>query len=129
MILPLLLATTPLACPPVVVDGDTLKLCGTRVRIMAIQAPDKTNAAPCRQHNPRYVCNDRLSEASKANLRRLIEGKRVTLEYHGFDRYRRPIAIVYSNGANVACQQIRGGFATYWAEYDKGRRIAKACGR
>jgi len=82
-VLGLLLALVTLpASAQTVTDGDTIKLDGTRWRLWGIDAPETQQT--CADGWPARI------EVTAA-MRRLIEGKLVTCEARGHDRYRRTI--------------------------------------
>lgn len=82
-----------------VIDGDTIVLeNGTRVRYIGIDTPERDEAG--------------YQEATEAN-RKLVEGKKVRLEYDvdRIDRYDRTLAYVYVNGIFVNAYLLENGFA------------------
>jgi micrococcal nuclease len=114
----------------VVTDGDTIR-CGTeRVRLLAIQAPDKPEAAGCRRRDPAYVCNRLLAAASTGHLRRLASGHPLRVVRVRRGAWGRTDAVVYREGDELSlnCRQIRAGRATYWARYDVRGMVARECG-
>jgi micrococcal nuclease len=66
--------------------------------------------------------------AAKANLARLIQGKQVSWQDLGRDRYGRTIAQVKAGRVDVQCEQLRGGYAVYMPKWDNLRTTARACG-
>lgn len=52
----------------------------------------------------------------------IAEGKRLTIERHGRDRYGRTLAYVWANGANLSCVQIRRKMAVYVPKWNTGGR-------
>lgn len=126
----ILLALAALVASPgcLAVDGDTLscrspkRLVRTYIRLNGIDAPEL--AGHCAKGRV-CVAGDPL--ASKASLASLIAGKRVYWRSFGKDKYGRTLALPTAGGVNLACAQMRGGFAQYWAEWDKAGRTAKLC--
>jgi endonuclease YncB( thermonuclease family) len=90
----------------VVTDGDTIKLDGERVRLLAIDAPEI--------FSPQCRSEKRRGEAAKIELERLVAGRTLTLERHGTDRYRRTLAIVFAGGVNLNDAMIASGHAVRW---------------
>jgi micrococcal nuclease len=89
-----------------VIDGDTVKLStGERVRYIGVDTPEL--------HHPRKPVEFYAREAKEFN-RRLVEGKRVRLEFdvQRYDRYGRLLAYVYlEDGTFVNAELLRQGYA------------------
>ncbi len=83
-----------------VIDGDTFRGGGYTVRLLGIDAPEK--GQPC-------------YEQAKNFLKRLVEGKRVRVEYgkRKKDRYGRLLAYVWVNGTFVNRELVLRGFAVF----------------
>ncbi|WP_232307435.1 thermonuclease family protein [Sphingobium chungbukense] len=103
-----------------VVDGDTLRIDGERIRLLGIDAPEIHG---CRQGR---VCVPGDGNASKRSLEAMMGGA-VSVQRVGQDRYGRTLAQVYVGSRNVACEQIRRGQAVYVEKWDNGRRLAADC--
>lgn len=103
-----------------VVDGDTLNCNGERIRLLGIDAPE----FHCPQKRNCVVGDP---HAAKAYLATLIDGRRLTIERVGKDRYDRTLALVYADGRNVACQMVSAGHAAYVARWDNDDRVARDC--
>ncbi len=125
MILTILLAASALPAGSCrAVDGDTLRCGAERVRLIGIDAPELPG------HCGRYRrCAPGDPFASRASLAALMRGRPITLVRLGRDHYGRTLAIARAGGTNLACAQLRGGFAVYVAKWDDGRRVARGCGR
>lgn len=89
----------------VVVDGDTVRCGAERVRIHAIDAPE-THSCPRNR-----VCTPGDSQASKRALAGLLEGRTVTIQRMGKDRYRRTVAKLTVEGVDVGCWMVANGWA------------------
>ncbi|MFK4794689.1 thermonuclease family protein [Sphingobium sp. ZW T5_29] len=103
-----------------VVDGDTLRIDGERIRLLGIDAPEIHGCRPGR------VCVPGDGNASKRSLQGMMGG-RISVQRVGQDRYGRTLAQVYVGERNVACEQLRRGQAQYVAKWDNGGRLAKEC--
>ncbi|WP_265562495.1 thermonuclease family protein [Sphingomicrobium arenosum] len=112
---------------PRVVDGDTIR-CRDQglVRMLAIDAPDRTSSRPCRQGRSHYVCDDAAARASTQSLDRMLVG-RVTIHPVTRDRYGRMVARVEANGRDLSCAQIVAGHARYVERFDNSGLIAARC--
>lgn len=94
-----------------VIDGDTLRVAGERIRILGLDAPEMHGECPR---------ETRMARAATERLEQLVTDG-ITLERHGRDRYRRTLAVVRDRaGRDVARILIREGLAR---PYDgRGRR-------
>lgn len=110
-----------LAC--IVIDGDTLRCDGERIRLLGIDAPE-LHACPKRR-----TCAPGDGKVSKGSLERQLSANigQLKIERVGFDRYGRTLAVVTVGGVNLSCQQIKDGQAVYVAKWDNQQRIAKVC--
>ncbi|MBA4766080.1 MAG: thermonuclease family protein [Porphyrobacter sp.] len=104
-----------------VVDGDTIRCDGERVRLSGIDAPE---TSACRKGR-KCVRGD--GQAATRALASIIAGKRVTVIRLGRDRYGRTIAAVYVDKRNVACELLARGHAVYRADWDNRRKVARDC--
>ena len=81
-----------------VIDGDTIELSdGRLVRYIGIDTPEVR-----RRVGDRWVVDpEPFAEAAREENRRLVEGRRVRLEYdvQPYDRFGRTLAYVYVSGA------------------------------
>lgn len=108
------------------IDGDTLVcrvgLERVHLRLNGIDAPEMPGHCRAGRH---CVAGDPY--ASKRNLARLVNGKRVTWLDLGRDRYGRTIAEVRVGSIDVQCAQVRSGNAIYKPQWDNGRTLARVC--
>ena len=87
----------------IIVDGDTLKIDGVKIRIVEIDTPE-TYRSRCENEL-------KLGLAAKERLRALVDSGPVTYEATGTDRYRRTLARVYAGGVNVGERLMTEGLA------------------
>ncbi|SHF09646.1 nuclease homologue [Kaistia soli DSM 19436] len=88
----------------VVVDGDTLRYKGERLRLLDIDTPETSK--------PRCTAEASAGAAATAALRSLIAGQQVTIRYSGkTDRYSRPLVRVVTPDGDVGAALLRQGFA------------------
>lgn len=118
------LAAAPAAAVPAcrVVDGDTLRCGGERVRLLAIDAPEMKGH--CRRGR-RCVPGDPI--ASRDSLARAMRGA-VRIERHGIDVYGRTLATVTAGGRDLGCYQLAAGQAVYKRRYDTKGIVGRRCG-
>jgi endonuclease YncB( thermonuclease family) len=92
-----------------VVDGDTLYCQGAgRIRMAAIDAPDKVNSLPCRENRGSHVCDDERAALAKYLLDRFSYGKRITYRPVGKDTlYGRTVGQVFANGHDLQCFMLK----------------------
>jgi endonuclease YncB( thermonuclease family) len=96
------------AAAQTVTDGDTITLDGTHWRLWGIDAPETHQA-----------CADgwRAGLEATAAMRRLIEGKVVTCELRGHDRYRRSIGLCRADGRDLGAEMVELGMAWAFTRY------------
>ena len=99
-----------------IIDGDTLEIHGTRIRLSGIDAPESTQL--CRGDDSlQYQCG-----AKAANeLDEHIGGRPVRCEGVGRDQYGRTVAVCSIAGEDVGDWLVREGLAFDWPRYSKGR--------
>lgn len=101
-----------------VYDGDTFTLNGERIRIAAIDTPERST--------PHCDAEKRLARLARLRLVQLLgNGSGIALEREPLpDRYGRTLARVTVNGVDVAPVLIREGLAVQW----EGKRHSWCCG-
>ncbi len=100
-----------LAGHPRVVDGDTLELDGTRIRLFGIDAPE--SAQSCERDGAAYACG----QAAKHYLEQLIGGQPVACRAKDRDRYGREVAICTVGTADINAAMVRAGWAVAYRQY------------
>lgn len=100
-----------LACTPIVTDGDSFRLCGERVRISDIDAPELRALCPAERL---------LAERATRRMRQLLAQGPFQMHRLGRDRdrYGRLLRVVTRNGRSLGDQMVREGLARTWT----GRR-------
>jgi endonuclease YncB( thermonuclease family) len=95
-----------------VVDGDTLDVGQTRVRLEGIDAPEI--AQTCRTANgDTWNCG----VLAAAMLRKLAEHKDLACDRTGTDRYRRTLATCFADGIDIDEAMVRAGLAWAFVRY------------
>lgn len=99
--------------PARVVDGDTLEVRGTRIRLHGIDAPESEQR--CRTGGRRWPCG---GEATRALARR-IGGRPVACEERDRDRYGRVVAVCRVGAADVNAWMAAEGWAFAYRKYSR----------
>lgn len=90
-----------------VVDGDTLEVEGSgmvwRVRLRGIDAPEHDQA---------------FGSEATANLKRLVAGKTVSVDYEHQDRYHRIVGKVMLGSEDICLDQVKAGLAWHYKYYE-----------
>jgi endonuclease YncB( thermonuclease family) len=99
-----------------VIDGDTLEIHGTRIRLWGIDAPESNQL--CRgDDSTQYRCGAKAANDLDSFLnKRPIDCVPVSL-----DQYRRTLAVCSIGGVDLAEWLVRNGLALDWPQYSKGR--------
>lgn len=105
-----------------VIDGDTIDIAGTRIRLHGIDAPESSQT--CRDTaGKEYRCGQQAALALDVYL---AQSRPTRCEPKGVDRYGRTIASCYrSTGDDVAAWLVTSGNALDWPKYSKGQYAAQ----
>ena len=99
---------------PRVIDGDTLEIDGTRIRLHGIDAPETQQT--CQRDEIDWLCGQ---EASKA-LREYVGGADLRCERLDTDRYGRMVAKCYRpEGGDIGGWMVSNGWALAYRQYSK----------
>lgn len=112
-----------LAGIPQVVDGDSLTLDGTRLRLVGIDAPELGQT--CVGPSGDYPCG---REARNA-LASLIGRGQVTCQASRRDRYDRLLARCEAGGVDLNRAMVEQGWAVAYGDHDDAERAAREAGR
>ncbi|MXO75758.1 thermonuclease family protein [Altererythrobacter aerius] len=114
----LLLATVLAATGPApvtgtaqVVDGDTLRIGDTKVRLFGIDAPEISQQ--CTRQGASWACG----EASARQLRSLVEGQQVACLVRGLDNYGRSVAVCSARAMELNRTMVAAGWAVAFRNY------------
>ena len=114
LLLPMSTAMADITGKPRVVDGDTVWIDDTKIRLHGIDAPE-TKQECYRVDGSPYRCGEAATDA----LRVLIGADPVRCEGDTLDRYKRLIAICYSGTADLNAEMVRQGWALAYRRYSK----------
>jgi endonuclease YncB( thermonuclease family) len=99
-----------------VIDGDTLEIHGTRIRLWGIDAPESTQL--CRGDDSlQYRCGARAAN----DLDAFIARRPVNCMPMNLDQYGRTVATCSAGGADLGEWLVRRGLALDWPQFSKGR--------
>jgi endonuclease YncB( thermonuclease family) len=102
-----------------VIDGDTLEIHGTRIRLWGVDAPESSQLCRGADSNL-YRCG-----ASAANdLDTFIARRPVKCTPISEDQYGRSVATCSVGGTDLGEWLVRNGLALDWPQYSKGRYAA-----
>ena len=97
-----------------IVDGDTLHLNGSKIRLHGIDAPETRQECQDKD-GASYLCGEASTEVLKA----LVGSLPVRCEGSTRDRYGRLIGVCYANGVNLNAEMVRQGWALAYRRYSK----------
>ena len=98
--------------PATVIDGDTIDIAGHRIRLEGIDAPESGQTCARRLFGT-WNCG---AAATKA-LRNLVEGRAVTCERRGTDKYGRMLGVCYADGTELNRRMVADGNAWAFVKY------------
>ena len=96
-----------------VVDGDTLDIGRTRVRLHGIDAPESRQS--CLADGRRWPCGERATRA----LDQRIGSRTVSCEERDRDRYGRSVAVCRAAGEDLNAWMVRAGWAIAYRRYSR----------
>lgn len=103
-----------------VVDGDTLRLGETRIRIKGIDAPEMEQT--CYRSGRAYACG----ESARKALSGIVSGLNVRCRASGRDRYGRMLARCTVNDSDIGERMVTEGWAvSYGRDYDREEAHAR----
>ncbi|WP_029582922.1 thermonuclease family protein [Bradyrhizobium sp. URHD0069] len=99
-----------------IIDGDTLEIHGTRIRLWGIDAPESSQV--CRgEDSLQYRCGAKAAN----DLDALIERRPVSCIPLSHDQYGRTVASCSVGGTDLAGWLVSNGLALDWPQYSKGK--------
>lgn len=96
-----------------VVDGDTLRIEGIRVRLHGIDAPETRQV--CGPSEANWACG----HIATLQLQEMTDGQPVTCKGSKQDRYGRKIAVCYVGDVDLNAHMVRSGWALAYRRYAK----------
>jgi endonuclease YncB( thermonuclease family) len=95
-----------------VIDGDTLEISGTHVRLEGIDAPE--SAQTCSR---RFVGTWACGKVAARELASLTEGREIACERSGTDKYGRMLGVCFVDGHDINAEMVRKGLAWAFVRY------------
>jgi endonuclease YncB( thermonuclease family) len=99
---------------PRVVDGDTIHIGKTKIRLHGIDAPEMKQTCKTSK-GKEQMCGVLAKQA----LERLVRGQDVTCKGDKRDRYKRLIAVCYVGPLNINERMVTDGWALAYRKYSK----------
>jgi endonuclease YncB( thermonuclease family) len=112
LLLPMSAAMADITGKPRIVDGDTIHIGKTKIRLHGIDAPEMRQEC-YRVDGSSYRCGEAATDA----LRVLIGADPVRCDGGAYDRYKRLIAVCYSGTVNLNAKMVRLGWALAYRRY------------
>lgn len=94
-----------------VIDGDTLDIHGTRIRMQGIDAPESSQT--CERDGKPYRCGQQAANF----LDGLIAGRPVRCEEETKDKYGRTVARCFVGGTDLNREMVAKGWAVAYRQY------------
>lgn len=105
------------------IDGDSFRLGPDEVRLKGIDAPEGRQT--CQRGSEVWLCG----EASKAELSRLIDGRRIDCKVSGRDRHDRLLGRCYAGSTDLNSAMVSAGMAVAYGDYAREETEAKIAKR
>lgn len=119
------ISSSPLM-PVKVVDGDSLEIGTSRIRLTGIDAPEYHQYCKNAKHR-QYPCGKKSLEY----LRSLIQNNSVVCKIHQKDRYDRYLCTCYTGNVDINAEMVRSGNAVIYMKspYSTEQQEAKSSKR
>jgi endonuclease YncB( thermonuclease family) len=115
------LAAEPIAGPVRVIDGDTIHVGDSRIRLFGIDSPERSQTCSGKDDQT-YECG----RDATAVMQSLVRGKSVACEPKDRDRYGRTVAICSTDAGDIGETMVRQGWAVRYVRYDREGRYTAA---
>ena len=96
-----------------VIDGDTLEIGGTRIRLLGIDAPERGQS--CQVGGELWICGG----LARLRLEERISGRTVVCEERDRDRYGRSVAVCRAGGEDLNAWMVSEGLALAYRRYSE----------
>jgi endonuclease YncB( thermonuclease family) len=102
-----------------VVDGDSLALGGTRLRLLGIDAPELSQV--CTLHGAPWRCG----AAARERLAAFVAAGDIACKGSRRDKYERTLVTCFNKGLNINREMVRLGMAVSFDDYETEEKAAK----
>jgi endonuclease YncB( thermonuclease family) len=99
-----------------VIDGDTIIIADTRIRLWGIDAPEREQTCLGKNGDIHECGRD-----AAAVLSELTRGRRVECAQRDYDRYGRVVAVCRTESGELNTAMVRRGWAVDYTKYSGGR--------
>lgn len=106
--------------PARVIDGDSIVVAGTEIRIHGIDAPESRQT--CRRKGGRSWPCGRVATAA---MRAMVAGREIHCRPREQDRYGRTVAICHAGDLDLGAAMVKGGHAVSYGAYGSDERDAQ----
>ena len=96
-----------------VIDGDTIEVAGTRIRLFGIDAPERGQG--CQDEGELWACGG----LARLRLEDRISGHTVVCEERDQDRYGRIVAVCRADGEDLNAWMVSQGWALAYRRYSQ----------
>ena len=100
--------------PARIIDGDTIDIAGTRIRLEGIDAPEVGQTC----QNARGETWD-CGNAATREMVGMTKERQVDCQSSGLDKYGRLLGICFVDGVDINAQMVRRGYAWAFVRYSK----------
>lgn len=105
---------SPIAGEARVIDGDTIQIGETRIRLEGIDAPETGQTC-----GRKWAGNWRCGEAATEHLAGLVKDQPVRCEPRGTDRYGRYLGVCFAGAIELNADLVRQGLAWAFIKYSR----------
>jgi endonuclease YncB( thermonuclease family) len=102
-----------------VIDGDSIVVAGTEIRIHGIDAPESRQT--CRTAGRLWSCGT----VATAAMRAMVAGREIACRAREQDRYGRTVAVCHAGGLDLGAAMVKGGHAVAYGAYEADEREAR----
>ena len=96
-----------------VIDGDTIHIGKNKIRLHGIDAPEWNQS--CTLNSKIWECGKKSTLA----LKKLIANQNIVCEIKSIDKYKRYIAVCFSNKVNLNKEMVQNGWAIAYRYYSE----------
>jgi endonuclease YncB( thermonuclease family) len=99
---------------PLISDGDTISIAGTKIRLEGIDAPE-TDQLCLNPDGAKWTCG--IEARNRLSAR--VSGHQIKCRLDGVDRYGRSLGVCYVDGVDLNAWMVREGWALAYVHYSR----------